>query len=133
MDDAWMDTTLFTDYANIRTPLVRENGTFPISPDLLFVPWENFAKRAVPRYDAETLRIDVIMYKITEASHADGMIRAVKRGVPVRLIVEPSWYRDKSNVWQAYQVASMRPASRFGSVPIWDSPIRKPCCSTGRR
>ena len=32
------------------------------------------------------------------------MIRAVKRGVPVRLIVEPSFYRDKSNVWQAYQV-----------------------------
>ena len=44
------------------------------------------------------------MYKITEASHADAMIRAVKRGVPVRLIVEPSFYRDKSNVWQAYQV-----------------------------
>ena len=104
MDDAWMDTTLFSNYANVRTPLARENGTFPISPDLLFVPWQNFATRAVPRYDAETTRIDVIMYKITEASHADAMIRAVKRGVPVRLIVEPSFYRDKSNLWQAYQV-----------------------------
>ena len=104
MDDAWMDTTLFSNYANVRTPLAREDGTFPISPDLLFVPWQNFATRAVPRYDAETQRIDVIMYKITEASHADGLIRAVKRGVPVRLIVEPSFYRDKSNVWQAYQV-----------------------------
>lgn len=104
MDDAWMDTTLMSNYANIRTPLARENPTFPISPDLLFVPWENFARRAIPRYDAETLRIDVIMYKITEASHADAMIRAVKRGVPVRLIVEPSWYRSTSNLWQAYQV-----------------------------
>ena len=104
MDDVWMDTTLFTNYANVRTPLAREYGTFPISSDLLFVPWQNFASRAVPRYDAETVRIDVIMYKITEARHADGMIRAVKRGVPVRLIVEPSFYRDKSNVWQAYHV-----------------------------
>jgi phosphatidylserine/phosphatidylglycerophosphate/cardiolipin synthase-like enzyme len=104
MDDAWMDTTLFTNYANVRTPLARENGTFPISPDLLFVPWQNFAKRAVPLYDAETARIDVMMYKITEASHADGLIRAAKRGVPVRLIIEPSFYRDKNNVWQAYQV-----------------------------
>jgi hypothetical protein len=104
IDDAWMDTTLISNYANVRTPLARENGTFPISPDLLFVPWQNFASRAVPRYDAETSRIDVIMYKITEASHADAMIRAAKRGVPVRLIVEPSFYRDKSNTWQAYQV-----------------------------
>jgi hypothetical protein len=104
MDDAWMDTALMSNYANVHMPLARENGTFPISPDLLFVPWQNFATRAVPRYDAETQRIDVIMYKITEASHADGLIRAAKRGVPVRLIVEPSFYRDKSNVWQAYEV-----------------------------
>jgi phosphatidylserine/phosphatidylglycerophosphate/cardiolipin synthase-like enzyme len=107
MDDAWMDTTLLSNYANVHTPLAREYATFPISPDLLFVPWQNFAKRAVPRYDAETVRIDVIMYKITENSHADGMIRAAKRGVPVRLIVEPSWYRSTDNLWQAYEIDRM--------------------------
>jgi hypothetical protein len=107
MDDAWMDTTLFSNYANVRTPLARENPTFPISPALLFVPWQNFATRAIPRYDAEAVRIDVIMYKITELSHADAMIRAVKRGVPVRLIVEPSWYRSTQNLWQAYQIDRM--------------------------
>ncbi len=104
MDDAWVNTSLFTNYANISGPLLREYGTFAIDPDLLFVPWQNFATRAVPRYDAETSAIDVIMYKITESSHADAMIRAVKRGVPVRLIVESGLYRSKSNVWQAYQV-----------------------------
>jgi hypothetical protein len=104
MDDAWLDTATITNYANISGSLLREYGTFPISPDLLFVPWQNFAKRAVPLYDAETTRIDVIMYKITEPSHADGLIRAAKRGIPVRLIVEPSWYRSTSNVWQAYNV-----------------------------
>jgi hypothetical protein len=103
MDDAWTGTSL-TNYANVSGPLVREYDTFPISSALCFVPWQNFATRSVPRYDAETSRIDVIMYKITEASHADGLIRAAKRGVPVRLIVEPSWYRNKSNIWQAYQV-----------------------------
>jgi hypothetical protein len=104
MDDAWMNTTSFTNYANMTGQLVRQYDTFPIDPDLLFVPWQNFASRAVPRYDAETVAIDVIMYKITEASHADAMIRAVKRGVPVRLIVESGLYRNKGNVWQAYQV-----------------------------
>ncbi len=103
MDDAWVETT-FTNYANVRSTPVREYPTFPIDPDLLFVPWQNFASRAVPRYDNETTAIDVIMYKITEASHADAMIRAAKRGVPVRLIVEPGLYRDKGNVWQAYHV-----------------------------
>ena len=104
MDDAWLSTAGFTNYANVHTTLARVYDTFPISPNLLFVPWQNFAKRAVPLYDAEATRIDVIMYKITEPSHADGLIRAAKRGVPVRLIVEPSWYRSTSNVWQAYNV-----------------------------
>ena len=69
-----------------------------------FVPAENFATRSKPLYDAETQRIDVIMYKITEATHADGLIRAVKRGVPVRLITEPDRYRNTDNIWQAYQI-----------------------------
>ena len=47
MDDAWLETATITNYANINGPLLREYGTFPISPDLLFVPWQNFAKRAV--------------------------------------------------------------------------------------
>jgi phosphatidylserine/phosphatidylglycerophosphate/cardiolipin synthase-like enzyme len=104
MDDVWLSTAGFTNYANVNSALARVYDTFPISPNLLFVPWQNFAKRAVPLYDAEATRIDVIMYKITEPSHADGLIRAAKRGVPVRLIVEPSWYRNTSNVWQAYNV-----------------------------
>jgi phosphatidylserine/phosphatidylglycerophosphate/cardiolipin synthase-like enzyme len=104
MDDAWVATAGITNYANVTGTLLREYGRFAISPELLFVPWQNFAKRAVPLYDAERTRIDVIMYKITEPSHADGLIRAAKRGVPVRLLVEPSWYRSTANVWQAYNV-----------------------------
>ena len=45
-----------------------------------FVPAENFATRSVPFYDAETQRIDTIMYKITEPQHADGLIRAASVG-----------------------------------------------------
>ena len=69
-----------------------------------FVPAENFSTRSKPLYDAETQRIDVIMYKITEGTHADGLIRAVRRGIPVRLITEPERYRNPENVWHAYQV-----------------------------
>ena len=49
----------------------------------------------------------MIMYKITEMLHPDAMIRAVKRGVPVRIITEPTRYRNTDNVWQAYNLDRM--------------------------
>jgi len=103
-DDTWVDAAAFADYANIAGPLTRAYPLYTIDSSVSFVPAENFATRSKPLYDAETQRIDVIMYKITEGTHADGLIRAVKRGVPVRLITEPDFYRDKANVWHAYQV-----------------------------
>jgi hypothetical protein len=102
-DDLWMDNTAITNYANVTTR-TRAYPTSPIDPTLSFVPQQNFLTRSRPHYDAETEQIDTIMYKITEPGHADGLIRAARRGVPVRLIVEPNQYRDTRNIWQAYHV-----------------------------
>ena len=103
-DDAWIDPAAFFDFGNITTPPARRYPLYPIDPDLSFVPFENFATRSVPFYDAETVRIDTIMYKITEARHAEGLIRAVQRGVPVRVITEGERYRNPANMWQAYYI-----------------------------
>lgn len=103
-DDSWIDTAGFAHYGNISGTPSRRYPLYAIDPAMSFVPAENFATRSRPLYDAETQRIDVIMYKITEPTHADGLIRAVGRGVPVRLITEPERYRNGSNVWQAYHV-----------------------------
>ncbi len=103
-DDTWLDTTAFANYANIAGALTRLYPLYTIDSTMSFVPAENFSTRSKPLYDAETQRIDVIMYKITEATHADGLIRAAKRGVPVRLITEPDLYRSTDNIWQAYQI-----------------------------
>jgi phosphatidylserine/phosphatidylglycerophosphate/cardiolipin synthase-like enzyme len=102
-DDTWINTAGFANYANVTT-LARRYPLYAVDPTLNFVPAEDFGRRSVPLYDRETSRIDVIMYKITEATHADGLIRAARRGVPVRLIVEGDRYRDRGNIWQAYQV-----------------------------
>lgn len=102
-DDAWVDTTTFGNYANVTTP-ARAYPLYAIAPSLNFVPFENFATRSKPYYDAEMERIDVVMYKLTEAIHADGLIRARKRNIPVRLIVEPDLYRSSANLRQAYHV-----------------------------
>ena len=103
-DDAWIDPVAFTDFGNITVPPARRYPLYAIDPDLSFVPAENFATRSVPLYDAEQVRIDSVMYKITEAQHAEGLMRAAQRGVPVRLITEGERYRNPANMWQAYFV-----------------------------
>ena len=102
-DDAWIDPSAFVNYANITT-LARRYALHAVDPSLNFVPFEDFATRSVPLYDAEQQRIDVIMYKITEPRHADAIIRARARGIPVRLIVEGERYRNPGNLWQSYYV-----------------------------
>ena len=103
-DDHWVNTSEWADYANITGPLVRE---YPIStkdPELNFPPQESFRSRSVSRYNAETQRIDAIMYRITDRNHTDSIIAAVGRGVQVRLITEPRQYRDPTRLWHSWNV-----------------------------
>jgi hypothetical protein len=108
-EDMWVDTTNFTNLANVVTP-ARAYPIRPIHSTLSFVPLQNFLTRSKPYYDAETRQIDVVMYKITETGHADGVIRAAKRGVLVRLITEPTHYRSTKNLWHAYNLDRMHAA-----------------------
>ena len=103
-DDLWTDDTAYGDYANVTRPLVRRYPWFEKDPELNFPPRESYRSRAVGRYDAETQAIDVIMYRITDRAHTDAMIRALQRGVPVRLITEPEQYRDRSRYWHSWNV-----------------------------
>jgi hypothetical protein len=103
-DDQWVDTTDWANYANISGPLARRYGVFPKDPSLNFAPWENYRTRAVNAYNVERWAIDVIMYRITDRAHADAMISAATRGVPVRLITEPQQYRDPARMWHAWNV-----------------------------
>jgi hypothetical protein len=105
-DDTWTDVVNFANYGNAAT-VAPAYPAWSLDPSLNFVPAENFGTRARPFYDAETAAIDVIMYKITDAVHPDAMIRAVKRGVPVHVITEPTRYRNPDNIWQAYYLDKM--------------------------
>jgi cardiolipin hydrolase len=103
-DDAWMDTVSYADYANVSEPRVRSYDTFPIDPELNFPPQQDFSNRSVSRYNAETQKIDVMMYRITDQRHTNAMINAFNRGVPIRMIVDPQQYRDVSRLWNAWNV-----------------------------
>jgi phosphatidylserine/phosphatidylglycerophosphate/cardiolipin synthase-like enzyme len=106
-DDLWTDTARFNNYANITGPLVRKYPTYPIHPSLNFPPFEPFSPRATSRYDAETNSIDAIVYRVTDHRQADAIIRAVARGVSVRIISEPTEYRNAGRVFDAKHIDRM--------------------------
>jgi len=105
-DDSWTDTASFANYANVTAP-ARVYPTFAIDPEMNFPPSQDYGARAVSRYNKETLKLDAIMFRITDKRHADALLAARARGVPVRLIVDNSQYRDPSYLWDAWNVDRM--------------------------
>ena len=102
-DDAWVNTTSYANFANASSPH-RNYPVYPMDPELNFAPPQDFAARSISRYNAETQRIDAIMYRITDQRHVNAMIGAITRGVPVRIILEPQQYRDPTRLWHSYSV-----------------------------
>ena len=103
-DDAWVDTSSYANLSNIAGALWREYPTFPIDASMNFPPSQDYGARAVGRYNAETVKLDAIMYRITDQRHSTALIAAKGRGVPVRLIIENDQYRDPQYLWDAWNV-----------------------------
>ena len=106
-DDLWTSPTEFANYANITAPLVRSYPTYPIDPELNFPPDDSYRARALQSYAGEQQSIDVLMFRITDEAHTNGMIAAVNRNVPVRLITDDGEYRNPKRLWDAYNVDKM--------------------------
>jgi phosphatidylserine/phosphatidylglycerophosphate/cardiolipin synthase-like enzyme len=103
-DDLWTNTTSYQNYANVSGTLARNYPTYPKDPQLNFPPLESYANRAIGRYNKETQKIDVIMYRITDRRHTDAIIAAKNRGVQVRLISDPQQYRAASRLWVSWNI-----------------------------
>ena len=106
-EDLWINTSQYRNFANVIGPLARRYPIFPIHPSMNFPPLQDFSNRSVSRYNAETQGIDAIVFRVTDDRQADGMIRAVARGAPVRLITEPTEYRNPDRLWDAKHVDRM--------------------------
>ena len=106
-DELWTNNLLFADYANMHAPPVRHYPLATEDPSLNFPPTEDYASRALKLYNAETSRIDALMYRVTDRRHADAMIAAAGRGLIVRLLTEPTEYRDPNYLWDAWNVDRM--------------------------
>jgi phosphatidylinositol-3-phosphatase len=111
-DDVWTNTIDYGNYGNITNPqLVRKYPTFPIDPQMNFPPSvdssQDYLLRTQQRINAETIKVDAIMYRITNQGFSDVTISAVKRGIPVRLIHEPDEYRNLARQWDSWNVDRM--------------------------
>ena len=110
-DDVWTNTVLYANFANINGPLTRRYPTTAIDPALNFPPSvdssQDFQVRTQQNLNAETKKIDIIMYRITNQAFTDTTIAAVRRGVPVRLIHEPDEYRNPARQWDAWNADRM--------------------------
>jgi len=96
-DDTWTNTTLYGNYANISGPLTRRYPTFSIDPSMNFVPnsdpAQDYGARTIAEIDRENQKIDITMYRLKDVGICESLVRAVARGVPVRLLAEPREYR----------------------------------------
>src|ERR1017187_4005026 len=121
-DNSWVDTVNFADYANTSgMTLIRSYATYPIEsevcaavPDgcgLNFLPssrWQdNYGTKVESAINAEKVKIDVDMFRITNAAVSNSMIAAFQRGVPIRMIVDMSEYINTARVWDRYNVDRM--------------------------
>ncbi len=103
-DDAWVSGSRFVNYANVSGPLTRSYPVYPMNSGLNFPPFQDFGARSVARYNAETAGIDVVMFRFGDRRHADAIIAAHQRGVPVRIYIEQGQYRDPNRPLSAYDL-----------------------------
>jgi hypothetical protein len=117
-DETWINTSSYANYGNApNSSLTRSYPIYPTDPELNFAPASgssSFRSRSVSRYNAETQKIDIVMYRITDQAHVDAIISAYRRGVRVRLLTEQQMYRDVGKLWHSMSVDKMYAAG----IPI---------------
>ena len=110
-DDWWTDTTSYQNYANIHAPLQRLYPAYPINPELDFLPSatlsQDYGTKTMAAMAAERVKLDIDMFRITNAQIADATIKAFNRGIPIRMIVDSSEYRNPARPWDSYNVDRM--------------------------
>lgn len=110
-DDRWVDASVFRNYANINNPLTRRYPLYAIDPSMSFsADYDDFTARWISHMDLESVGVDAIVFRVTEDRAADAVIRAVGRGVPVRLISEPQEYRNTKRLLDAKEIDRMHMA-----------------------
>lgn len=120
-DRWWVDTVNYADYANTSgMTLSPSYAKYPIESELCaavpdgcgmnFLPSggkDDYGYKTKSAINVEKVKLDVDMFRITNASITDATIAAFQRGVPVRMMVDFSEYTNPARVWDRYNVDRM--------------------------
>lgn len=107
-DRMWADTTSFLDWPAAYS---RETGTpwlrpmtistarlepdYPTNlPGMIWSQGPELVSRMVAEINAETQGIDMVSYRLTVPEVTDALINRHRAGVPVRVLIEPTQYRN---------------------------------------
>jgi hypothetical protein len=82
----------------ISTARLEPNYSSPA--DLIWSQGPAFNARLVEEINRETSRIDVVTYRLTAVSVYNALEQKLRQGVPVRLIIEPTQYMNRT--WPEY-------------------------------
>ncbi len=110
-DDWWIDTVSYRDYnpnPMVPAPTRSWGPAITLNPELNFPPStiaaHNYGQRAINAINAEKVKLDIDMFRITNAPEADAVIKAFNRGVAVRMVVDTAEYRNPARVWDSYNI-----------------------------
>jgi hypothetical protein len=94
-DRMWVDTTAFTDFANVTAAVrVRREPDALLPPSMIWSQGTPYNTRLIAEIDAEQQTIDFVLYRLVSASVADALVRRAQAGVRVRLVIDPVQYRN---------------------------------------
>ena len=118
-DRWWVDTVHYANFANTSgMTLTPSYATYPIESEACAVvpngcgmdflpssnPKDDYGQKAMAAIRAEHTKLDIDMFRITNADITNTTIAAFNRGVPVRMIVDSSEYSNPLRVWVRYNV-----------------------------
>ena len=102
-ENFWTSNTYLRDYANMTDALrARAHPVYPKDPRWSIQPMDDFSARLIRLIDDENQGIDVNVLRFESMPLADALIRAHRRGVPVRVNTESVEYQSISRPNVAY-------------------------------
>ncbi len=115
-DQYWADTTDFLDWKDAYLAETGQQWTAPYpainrtrrepdgrdAPGMVWSQGDELTNRMLLEINRETQAIDIVIYRLTIPSITDALIARHRANVKVRVIVEPTQYRNR--LWPEYEM-----------------------------
>jgi PLD-like domain len=108
-DQMWVDTTSFLDWPDaylretgtpwtqpMAIPRARLEPDHPTPPGLIWSQGPELNDPLTAAIDREPRAVDLVIYRLTVPNITDALLRKLQARIPVRILIEPTQYRNVS-------------------------------------